>query len=189
VVAAEGVAQINDALTWAKEEGLRLVIRGGRDAIHVADRLRAENVPVILTATMAAPDRQHEGYEGAYSSPARLHAAGVKFAIAGGAGALYSNRLPWEAGVAVAFGLPEEVALRAVTINAAEMLGVADRVGSLEVGKQATFLITTGTPLDMTSNIEQAYIQGREIDMNDIQKHFFQKYMEKIKQQQRNVAM
>lgn len=189
VVAAEGVAQINDALTWGKEEGLRLVIRGGRDAIHVADRLKAENVPVILTATMAAPDRQHEGYDGAYSMPARLHAAGVRFAISGGDGGLYSNRLPWEAGVAVAFGLPEEEAMKAVTINAAEMLGISDRVGSLEVGKQATLLITTGTPLDMTSNIEQAYIQGREIDMNDIQKHFFNKYMEKIKQQQKNVAM
>lgn len=189
VVAAEGVAQINDALTWGKEEGLRLVIRGGRDAIHVADRLKAENVPVILTSTMAAPDRQHEGYDGAYSTPAQLHAAGVKFAISGGAGGLYSNRLPWEAGVAVAFGLSEEEALKAVTINAAEMLGVSDQVGSLEVGKQATLLITTGTPLDMTSNIEQAYIQGREIDMNDIQKHFFTKYMEKIKQQQRNIAM
>jgi imidazolonepropionase-like amidohydrolase len=189
VVSADGVAQINDALTWAKEEGLRLVIRGGRDAIHVADRLKAENVPVILTSTMAAPGRDHEGYDGAYSTPARLFQAGVKFAIAGESGGLYSNRLPWDAGVAVAFGLPEAEALKAVTINAAEMLGVSDQVGSLEVGKQATLLITTGTPLDMTTNIEQAYIQGREIDMNDIQKHFFQKYMEKIKQQQRNVAM
>lgn len=189
VVSADGVAQINDALTWGKEEGLRLVIRGGRDAVHVADRLKAENVPVILTATMAAPNRDHEGYDGAYSTPARLHQAGVKFAIAGGADGLYSNRLPWEAGVAVAFGLPEDEALKAVTINAAEMLGVSDAVGSLEVGKQATLLITTGTPLDMTSNIEQAYIQGREIDMNDIQKHFFNKYMEKIRQQRGNIAM
>jgi imidazolonepropionase-like amidohydrolase len=184
VVAADGVAQINDAITWGKEEGLRLVIRGGRDAIHVAERLKAENVPVILTSTMAAPDRQHEAYDGAYSTPARLHAAGVKFAIAGGSGALYSNRLPWEAGVAVAFGLPEEEALKSVTINASELMGVSDKVGSLEVGKEATLLITTGTPLDMTSNIDQAYIQGREIDMMDIQKFFFQKYMEKIKQQQ-----
>ena len=184
VVAADGVAQINDAITWAKQEGVRLVIRGGRDAIHVAGRLKAENVPVILTSTMAAPDREHEGYDGAYSTPAKLHAAGVKFAIAGGAGALYSNRLPWEAGVAVAFGLPEAEAMKAVTINAAEMLGVSDKVGSLEVGKEATLLITTGTPLDMTSNIEQAYIQGREINMLDIQKFFFQKYLEKIKQQQ-----
>jgi imidazolonepropionase-like amidohydrolase len=183
IVAADGMAQINDAITWGKEEGLKLVIRGGADAIHVASRLKAENVPVILTSTMAAPERQYEGYDGAYSMPARLHKAGVKFAISGGAGALYSNRLPYEAGVAVAFGLPEEEALKAVTLNAAEMMGVSDKVGSLTVGKEATLLITTGTPLDMTSNIEQAYIQGREINMMDIHKYFFEKYMQKIKQQ------
>ena len=183
IVEADGVAQINDAITWGKEENLRLVIRGGRDAIHVASRLKAENVPVILTSTMAAPDRLNEGYDWAYSTPAKLHAAGVKFAIAGGAGGLYSNRLPYEAGVAVAFGLPEEEALKAVTINAAEMMGVSDKVGSLDVGKEATLLITTGTPLDMTSNIEQAYIQGREINMMDIHKFFFEKYMQKVKQQ------
>jgi imidazolonepropionase-like amidohydrolase len=188
VVAAEGVAQINDAITWGKEEGVRVVIRGGRDAIHVAERLKAENVPVILTSTMAAPNRDHEGYDGAYRSPAALHKAGVKFAIAGGSGGLYSYRLPWEAGVAVAFGLPEEEALKSVTINAAEFMGIADKVGSLEVGKEATLLITTGTPLDMTSNIIQSYIQGREIDMNDIQKHWFTKYMEKIKQQTKKIA-
>ena len=183
IVAADGVAQINDAITWGKEEGLRIVIRGGQDAIHVAGRLKAENVPVILTSTLAAPERQHEGYDGAYTTPARLHAAGVKFAISGGAGGLYSNRLPYEAGVAVAFGLPEEEALKAVTLTPAELMGVSDKVGSLEVGKEATLLITTGTPLDMTSNIEQAYIQGREINMMDIHKFFFQKYMEKVKQQ------
>src|SRR5688572_28186859 len=184
IVAANGVAQINDAITWGKEEGLRVVIRGGADAIHVAGRLKAENVPVILTSTMAAPERDHEAYDAAYSTPARLHKAGVKFAISGGAGALYTNRLPFEAGVAVAFGLPEEEALKAVTLNAAELMGVSDKVGSLDVGKEATLLITTGTPLDMTSNIEQAYIQGREINMMDIHKWFFQKYMEKVKQQQ-----
>ena len=189
VVAAEGVAQINDAITWAKEENVRLVIRGGRDAIYVAERLKAENVPVILTSTMAAPERSYEGYDGAYNAPAKLYEAGVKFAIAGGTGGLYSYRLPWEAGVAVAFGLPQDEALKAVTINAAEFMGIADKVGSLEVGKQATLLITTGTPLDMTSNIIQSYIQGREIDMNDIQKHFFKKYMEKINQQKKKVAM
>ncbi|HYC50735.1 MAG TPA: amidohydrolase family protein [Gemmatimonadaceae bacterium] len=184
IVAADGVAQINDAITWGKEEGLKIVIRGGQDAIHVASRLKAENVPVILTSTMAAPERPYEGYDGMYSMPARLHAAGVKFAISGGAGALYSNRLPYEAGVAVAFGLPEEEALKAVTLNAAEFMGVADKVGSLDVGKEATLLITTGTPLDMTSNIEQAYIQGREINMMDIHKFFFEKYMQKVKQRQ-----
>ena len=189
VVAAEGVSQINDAITWGKAEGLRIVIRGGRDAIHVAERLKAENVPVILTSTMAAPERSSDGYDGRYNAPAELFAAGVRFAIAGGSGGLYSYRLPWEAGVAVAFGLPEDEALKAVTINAAEFMGIADQVGSLEVGKQATLLITTGTPLNMTSDVIQAYIQGREIDMNDIQKHFFKKYMEKIRQQQGRIAM
>lgn len=188
VVAADGAAQINDAITWAKGERVKLVIRGGRDALFVADRLKAENVPVILTSTMAAPDRQYEGYDNAYATPARLHAAGVKFAISGGSGGLYSNRLPWDAGVAVAFGLPEEEALKAVTINAAEFMGIADRVGSLEVGKDGTLLITTGTPLDMTSDILQSYIQGREINMMDIHKWFFQKYLEKIKQQQPKVV-
>ncbi len=182
MVAADGAAQINDAITWGLEEDIRIVIRGGQDAIHVADRLVANDIPVILTSTMAAPDRQYEGYDGAYTMPARLHEAGVRFAISGGSGSLYSNRLPWEAGVAVAFGLPEEEALKAVTINAAEFMGVDDRVGSLEPGKQATFLITTGTPLDMTSDIEQSYIQGREIDMMDIQKFFFEKYMTKVMQ-------
>ncbi len=189
VVAADGAAQINDAITWAQEEDLRIVIRGGRDAIHVADRLVAEDIPVILTSTMAAPGRPYEGYDGAYSMPARLHEAGVRFAISGGSGSLYSNRLPFEAGVAVAFGLPEEEALKAVTINPAQFLGLDDRVGSLEPGKQATFLITTGTPLDMTTDIEQAYIQGRELDMMDIQKYFFEKYMEKVRQVMRRVIM
>lgn len=188
VVAAEGVAQINDAITWAQKEDLRLVIRGGRDAIFVADRLASEKIPVILTATMDAPSRDYEGYDGAYTMPARLHEAGVKFAISGGSGSLYSNRLPWEAGVSVAFGLPEEEALKAVTINAAEFMGISDRVGSLEVGKQATLLITTGTPLDMTTNIEQSYIQGREINMMDIQKYFFEKYMIKVQQMIKKIA-
>jgi len=188
VVAAETMAQINDALTWAKQEGVRLVIRGGRDAMQVASRLKAENVPVILTATMSAPPRSDDGYDEAYSAPAALYKAGVKFAIAGEGNALYSYRLPWDAGVAVAFGLPEEEALKAVTINAAEFMGVADKVGSLEVGKEATLIITTGTPLDMTSNIIQSYIQGREIDMNDMQKQFFKKYLEKINQQKKKIA-
>jgi imidazolonepropionase-like amidohydrolase len=188
VVAAEGAAQINDALTWGKQEGVKLVIRGGRDAVKVASRLKAENVPVILTSTMSAPARSDDGYDEAYGTPAALFKAGVRFAIAGEGNALYSYRLPWDAGVAVAFGLPEEEALKAVTINAAEFMGVADKVGSLEVGKEATLVITTGTPLDMTTNIIQSYIQGREIDMNDMQKQFFKKYMEKINQQKKKIA-
>ncbi len=187
VVSADGIAQINDAISWAEDEGIRIVIRGGEDAIHVADRLVANDIPVMLTSTMSAPGRSWEPYDGAYTMAARLYEAGVKFAITGDAGAAYTNRLPWEAGVAVAFGLPEEEAIRAVTQNAAEMMGIGDRVGTLEAGKDATLLITTGNPLDMTSTIEQAYIQGRELDMMDIHRWFFEKYMEKITQMRRLV--
>lgn len=187
VVSADGVAQINDAITWAEDEGVRLVIRGGEDAIHVADRLVANDVPVILTSTMSAPGRDYEGYDRAYSMPARLHDAGVKFAISGGGGASDNNRLQWEAGVAIAFGLPEDEAVKAVTLNAAEIMGIDDRVGSLAPGKDATLLITTGNPLDTMSDVEQAYIQGRELDMMDIHRWFFDKYMEKILQLRRLV--
>lgn len=181
VVAADGVAQINDAITWGLEEDLRIVIRGGQDAIHVADRLVAHDIPVILTSTLAAPSRDWEGYDHEYTAAARLHEAGVRFAIAGGSSAAYSNRLPWEAGVAVAFGLPEEEAIRAVTLSAAQLMGIDDRVGSLAVGKDATLIITTGSPLDTTSDVEQAYIQGRELNMLDIHRFFFEKYMEKVR--------
>lgn len=182
VVSADGISEINDAITWAQEEDIDLVIRGGEDAIHVADRLVANDIPVILTSTMDAPGRSYQGYDGAYARAAQLHEAGVRFAISGGGGAAYTNRLPWEAGVAVAFGLPEEEAIRAVTQNAAEMMGIGDRVGSLEPGKDATLLVTTGNPLDMMNDIEQMYIQGRELDMMDIHRWFFEKYMAKIAQ-------
>ena len=93
-----------------------------------------------------------------------------------------------DAGVAVAFGLPEEEAIRAVTQNAAEMMGIGDRVGSLEPGKDATLLITTGSPLETFTEVEQAYIQGRELDMMDIHRWFFEKYMQKVLQFQRVIS-
>ena len=182
VVAADRVVQIQDAIRWAEEEGVRLVIRGGADAVLVADHLAEKQIPVILTETLRAPERSWEPYDAAYARAALLHAKGVRIAIAGGSGAAYTNRLPYEAGVAVAFGLPEEAALEAVTLNPALFMGLADRVGSLEVGKDATLLITTGNPLDYLTNIEQAYIQGRELDMRDIHRFFFEKYMEKLRQ-------
>ncbi|HKK92864.1 MAG TPA: amidohydrolase family protein [Longimicrobiales bacterium] len=182
IVAADGISEINDAITWAQEEDIDLVIRGGGDAIYVADRLVANDIPVILTETMDAPGRSYEGYDGAYARAAELHEAGVTFAISGGSSAAYSNRLPWEAGVAIAFGLPEDEAIRAVTQNAANIMGIGDRVGTLEPGKDATLLVTTGNPLDMMNDIEQMYIQGRELDQMDIHRWFFEKYMAKIAQ-------
>ena len=188
VVAANSVVQIQDAIRWAEDEGLRLVIRGGRDAIHVAEHLAEKQIPVILTETMASPSRTDEPYDQAYARAAQLHERGVRIAISGGSSAAYTNRLPYEAGVAVAFGLPEDEAIKAVTLNPAEFLGISDRVGSLEPGKDATLLITTGSPLDYRSHIEQAYIEGRKIDMRDIHRFFFEKYMERLRQMRPTVS-
>jgi imidazolonepropionase-like amidohydrolase len=182
VVSANDIQQIQDAIAWAESEGVRLILRGGADALYVADHLAAKRIPVLLTSSMDAPNRDWEGYDGNYGLAARLHEKGVSFAITGGSSAAYTHRLPYEAGVAVAFGLPAEEALRAVTIYPARIMGIDDRVGSLEPGRDATLLITTGNPLDFLASVEQAYVQGREIDMMDIHRQLYEKYSEKVRQ-------
>ena len=182
LVGANDTRQIQDAVAWAREEGVRLVLRGARDAGYVADLLAREQVPVMLSTVLSGPEREWEPYDAAYSLPARLHAAGVKFGITGAGSAAYVNRLPYEAGAAIAFGLPADEALKAVTLYPAQFLGIADRVGSLEVGKDASFLITTGSPLEYSTLVEQVYIGGRKVDMNDAHRAFFEKYSQKIKQ-------
>ena len=182
IVDANSVQQIQDAIAWAEAEDVRIIVRGGEDALYVADHLAARQIPVLLTTVMDGPNRDWEPIDGNYALPAKLHERGVRFAITGGSSAPYTHRLPWEAGVAVAYGLPADEALRAVTIYPATFLGIDDRVGSLETGKDATLLITTGNPLDFMANIEQAYVQGREIDMMDAFKELFEKYSEKLRQ-------
>ena len=182
IVSASSVQQIQDAVAWAEAEDVRLIIRGGEDAPYVAEHLAAKQIPVFLTSVMDAPPRGWEPFDAAYSLPARLHEKGVRFAITGGPSAPYTHRLPYEAGVAVAFGLPADEALKAVTIYPARFLGIDERVGSLEAGKDANLLITTGNPLDFMATIEQAYIQGRKIDMMDIHKQLYEKYSEKLRQ-------
>jgi imidazolonepropionase-like amidohydrolase len=182
VIQANELRQIQDALTWAGEEGVRMVLLGGRDAGYVAPLLAQRRVPVLLTSVLGSPNRAWEAYDASYALPAELHRAGVRVGITGAASAQYANRLPYEAGAAIAFGLPHDEALRAVTLYPAEFLGFSDRVGSLEVGKDATLLITTGSPLEYATTIEQAYIEGRRIDMEDAHRRFFNKYAEKVRQ-------
>ena len=185
IVDAADVAQMQDAMAWAKAEKLRIILRGGRDAWYIAEHLARAQVPVLLTSVISGPGRDWEPIDAAYGQPRRLHEAGVRFAIAGGSSAAYANRLPYEAGAAIAYGLPPDEALKAVTLYPAQILGIDDRVGSLQPGRDATLLITTGHPLEYSTIVEQAYIEGREIDMMDAHKRFFEKYREKQQQQRR----
>ena len=184
VVNAGEVRQIQDAITWSAEEEVRLIILGGNDAHLVSEHLKSRNIPVILTSVLSSPFRNWQAYDAVYSLPAKLHGAGVRFAIAGGSSAPYANRLPHEAGAAIAYGLPADAALKAVTSSAAEILGLDDHIGTLEVGKDATLLITNGNPIEYATAIEQVYIQGRKSDMMDNHKQLYQKYREKVDQRQ-----
>ena len=182
VVNASEVRQIQDAITWSEEEGVRLIILGGADSHLVTDHLRTKQIPVIITSVLTSSNRDWESYDARYSLPSKLHEAGVQFAIAGGSSAPYAHRLPYEAGAAAAFGLDADTALRALTTYPASILGLDDRIGTLEVGKDATLLITTGNPIEYSTQIEQVYVEGRESDMMDMHRQLYQKYREKVDQ-------
>lgn len=163
--------QITSALDWAKEQGFsNLVLVTGPDSQYLTDRLAAEQVPVILDGLLDLPGRRWEAYDASLVAAAKLHAAGVRFAISGQSGegtAAHARDLPLHAARAAAFGLPKDVALRAITLSAAEILGIADQLGSIEVGKEATFFAAAGDPLEVRTGIERVWVRGRELDRDD----------------------
>ncbi len=183
LVSAGDLRQIQAALAWTEKEGLNTVLVGDRDMDIVAEQLAAKNIPVILTGVIGGPNHQWQGYDEGYKTPLRLYEAGVTFCIAGDASAAYALRLPHHAASAVAFGLPEAEGLKSVTINAAKILGIDDLVGSIETGKDATIMITNGSPLQMWTEIDQVFIRGRKIDMTDKHNRLYEHYKEKHRQE------
>lgn len=179
---ADDAQAIEDALDFAKEHGLKPVIVGGSEAWRLTDRLRADRVPVIVGGTHVLPLRRADPVDAIYANAAKLHAAGVRFAIATpGDGFDTSNlrNLPYQAASAVAYGLPHDEALKAITLYPAQILGVADRVGSLEAGKDATLFLADGDPMDARTHVERAWIGGREIDLANRQTRLYEKYRKK----------
>ena len=184
-VHANEVRQIEAAVHWSKRQDVNIIIVGGKDAWRTTNLLRKNKVPVIYESVTALPNRRYEDYDQAYKGPALLHEAGVQFCIAtaGSAGAAYKLRnLPNQAAMAAAYGLPKNEALRSITLSAAEILGIDKQVGSLESGKDATLFISNGDALEIRTNVLQAYIQGRKVDMGDRHKMLFHKYQEKYRQ-------
>lgn len=184
-VHANEVRQIEAAVHWSKRQDVNIIIVGGKDAWRTTNLLRENKVPVIYEVVTALPSRRFEDYDQAYKGPSMLNEAGVEFCIAssGSAGGAYQLRnLPNQAAMAAAYGLPKDEALRSITLSAAEILGIDKQVGSLESGKDATLFISNGDPLEIRTNILQAYIQGRKVDMGDRHKMLFHKYQEKYRQ-------
>lgn len=173
------VKEIIAAVAFSKEMGVNMVLVGGTDSWMVTDLLKENKIPVILENIHRLPSRDDEAVDLPYRLPYLLSNAGVKFAISV-SGFWQNQNLAFQSGNAAGYGLSKEQALTAVTASAAEILGVGNTVGSLEVGKDATFLITSGDLLDMKSSVvEVAFIQGRNINLDDTRKQSYRKYVEK----------
>jgi len=180
-VRASSRGQIESAVAWAARRDLDIVIVGGREAVEAAELLRAHDVPVIITGLHQRPRHRDDPYDTPFTLPARLHEAGIRFAIASGAGSAHERNLNHNAATAVAYGLPRDEALNAVTIRAAEIVGLGASHGSLEVGKAATLIVTTGDPLEITTDTALAFIDGRRIDLGNRHKALYEKYREKYR--------
>ncbi|MFU8830776.1 MAG: amidohydrolase family protein [Wenzhouxiangella sp.] len=172
------------ALDWAESQNFeRVILVANADAQHIAERLASDNIPVILRSVYAMPGRRWEPYDMAYVAAAKLHEAGVQFAIAdSGSGMEVANarNLPFQAGSAAAHGLPRDAALKSVTLWPAEILGVADRLGSIEPGKAASLFASNGDPLEPMTRIERVWINGEEYDLQrDRSRRLYERYRER----------
>lgn len=178
---ANTVKQMLVALDFVKEFGFDVVIVGGTDSWRIADLLKQNNVSVILSAPHELPAQTDDDVDQPYKTPAMLQKAGVTFAITDNDGSTRGRNLMFNAGTAVTYGLTKEQALQAITLNAAKVLGVDKKTGSIEVGKDANIIVSEGDILDMrTSQVTQAFIQGRKINLDDKQKQLNERYLKKF---------
>ena len=178
-VNADGAKEIQQAVAFAKKFGLSEVIVGGKESYLVTGLLRDNNIPVIIKETQALPDKEDDDVYLPYRLPKLLQDGGVLYGLTG-IGFWRQRNLPFEAGQAVGFGLTKEQAVSMITLNNAKILGIDKTTGTLEVGKDANLFISTGDALDMISlNVEKAYIQGRDINLDNLHKQLYKKFSDK----------
>ncbi len=170
---------ITEAVLFGQKMGISIVLVGADDCWMLTDLLKAHQVPVILGKTQSLPARDDDDIDQPFKTAAALEAAGVLFSFSEESGWAQRN-LAFQAGQAVAFGLEYETAIKAITLNTAQILGIDKTVGSLEAGKDATLFICDGDALDMrTSKVRRAFIQGKEIDLDNKQKALYRKFKAK----------
>ena len=179
---AEGRVEILDALKLTADLKLKGIISGGAEAWKVADAIKAANVPVIIGGTLRLPVEPTDPYDSAYANPAKLAEAGVTIAIKSGGSDVgtASRNLPYDAAMAVAYGLPEADALKAITLTPAQILGVADQLGSLEVGKRANLVLTAGHILQPTTVVKALFIAGKPLAPTSRHTRLYAKYQQRL---------
>jgi imidazolonepropionase-like amidohydrolase len=183
IVVADAKRDIESAVAFAEQEGLRMILAGGRDAWEVKELLAEKGIPVVLGLTLSRPDEEDDPYDRPFRTPGDLVAAGVKIAFASGAGGGFgpggpalSRTTPYESAVAAAYGLSVEDALKALTIYPAQIFGVDDRLGSIEVGKIANLVVTDGSPLEITTQVLHLVIGGREVSTDNRHDRLYRTY-------------
>ena len=179
------VKQMLVAIDFAKEFGFDVVIVGGSESYQIPTLLKDNNISVILQDEHALPSTEDDDIDQPFKTPAMLQKAGVLFSLNDHNSETKYRNLAYNAGTAAAYGLGKEAALQAITLNAAKILGVDDKTGSIEAGKDANIVISEGDILDMrTSNVTHAFIQGRQVDLNNKQKQLYERFKgkyEKVK--------
>ncbi len=181
-ISASDVDQINAAVTWAIDLGLRPVIVGGFDAPLSAELLRQHDVPVIISGTHRFPRRSDAPHDEAFTLPIDLTDLGIRWCMASTDDTAHERNLPYNVSKAVAFGLDHDAGMRGLTIETARILEIDTLVGSLEPGKQATLIVTSGSPLEVVTNPVMAFVQGRQISLESKQSDLAEKYREKYRQ-------
>ena len=174
-VSASRASTIHDAIAFAEKQNIRIVILQPREIGKVGPELKAKNIPVIFGRVLALPETEDSAYDEAFTLPSEAYKAGVKFAF-GTFNNEFVRNLPYQAATAVAFGLPYDEALKAVTINPAEIWGAGDKLGSVEKGKVADLVVTDGDPLEIQTQVKHLYIKGKEIALSNKQTRLYDKY-------------
>jgi imidazolonepropionase-like amidohydrolase len=177
-VRASDSRAIKAAIEFADQEKVKMVLIGTGESYKVAADLKAKNIPVICGPTLALPEEEDDPYDQQNTIPGELYKAGVKIAF-GSFGNQFERNLPFQAANAVSYGLPYEEALKAVTLNAAEIWGVGDKLGSIDKGKIADLIITDGDPLEARTNIKQAFINGKPASLETKHTRLYKQYMER----------
>jgi imidazolonepropionase-like amidohydrolase len=168
------------AIDFAKEFGFDVVIVGGSESFQIADLLKQNNIAVILGQRHSLPTTVDDDVDLPYKSATYLQNAGVLYAINDEDSQNRGRNLPFNAGTAAAYGITKEQALTSITLSAAKILGIDNRTGSIEVGKDANIVISEGDILDMRSSIiTHAFIQGRQLNLDDKHKQLNERYKQK----------
>ena len=175
VINVNAERDIKAAIAFAEELKLKMILAGGVEAWRVADTLKVKGIPVIVGEVLRTPNREDDPYDQAFTNAALLVKAGVKIAFQTEDSA-HVRDLPYNAGMAAAFGLSKEEALKAVTIHPAEIFGVSDLVGSIEKGKIANVIVTDGDPLEILTQVKYLFINGRQIPLTSKHTELYEKY-------------